>query len=200
MAILPKPLQHLMNTLERLPGIGPKSAARLAFALLRQPELAQNLAQALLELEQVTLCRRCFHLTEAGQELCGICRDPNRDPHTVCVVEEPLDVLALERAGVFQGRYHVLHGVISPVEGIGPQDLRIAELLERVRQEDIREVVLATNPSLEGDATAQYLFQQLRPLGVRVTRLAQGLPSGGDLEYTDPLTLVRAFVGRQEMR
>lgn len=199
MAILPKPLQRLMEVLEQLPGIGPKSSARLAFVLLRRPELARQLLQALLELEQVTLCQRCFHLTEMGQQLCSICRDPNRDPHTVCVVEEPLDVLALERAGVYQGRYHVLHGVISPVEGVGPQDLRIAELLERVHQEEVQEVILATNPSLEGDATAQYLFQQLRPLGVRVTRLAQGLPSGGDLEYTDPLTLVRALMGRQEM-
>ena len=199
MSVLPKPLQHLMEALERLPGVGPKSAARLAFFLLRQPEVARHLAEALADLERVTFCSRCFHLTEEGQALCSICQNPHRDHRVVCVVEEPLDVLAIERAGVYQGVYHVLHGVISPVEGVGPEDLRLQELLERIPQEGIEEVILATNPSLEGDATAHYLYQRLKPLGVKVTRLAQGLPSGGDLEYADPLTLVRALMGRQEM-
>ncbi len=199
MSVLPKPLQHLMEALERLPGVGPKSAARLAFFLLRQPEVARHLVEALTDLERVTFCSRCFHLTEEGQALCSICQNPHRDHRVVCVVEEPLDVLAIERAGVYQGVYHVLHGVISPVEGVGPEDLRIRELLERIPQEGIEEVILATNPSLEGDATAHYLYQRLKPLGVKVTRLAQGLPSGGDLEYADPLTLVRALMGRQEM-
>lgn len=199
MTVLPKPLQRLMEALERLPGVGPKSAARLAFFLLRHPEGARHLAEALMDLERVTFCSRCFHLTEEGQRLCSICRNPQRDHRVVCVVEEPLDVLAIERAGVYQGVYHVLHGVISPVEGVGPEDLRLQELLERIPQEGIEEVILATNPSLEGDATAHYLYQRLKPLGVKVTRLAQGLPSGGDLEYADPLTLVRALMGRQEM-
>ncbi len=199
MTALPPALQRLMETLERLPGIGPKSAARLTFFLLKQPELARTLAETLQGLDTVTLCQRCFHITEAGQPLCAICRDPNRDASTICVVEEPLDVLALERAGVYQGVYHVLHGVISPVEGVGPEDLRIPELLDRVTQGGVKEVILATNPSLEGDATASYLASLLKPLGVKVTRLAQGLPSGGDLEYADPLTLVRALVGRQEV-
>ncbi len=199
MPVLPEPIQRLMQALERLPGVGPKTSARLAFFLLRHLPLARDLTQALEDLERVTLCRRCFHLTEEGQAFCAICRDPRRDPATVCVVEDPLDVLALEQAGVYQGRYHVLHGVISPVEGVGPEDLRIRELLERIPAEGIQEVILATNPSLEGDATAMYLYERLKPLGVRVTRLAQGLPSGGDLEYADPLTLVRALMGRQEM-
>lgn len=199
MAILPKPLQRLMEALERLPGIGPKSAARLAFYLLRHPEVARALAENLVALETVTYCRRCFHLAEAGEELCGICRNPQRERTVICVVEEPLDVLAIERAGVYQGVYHVLHGVISPVEGIGPEDLRIRELLERIPKEEVQEIILATNPSLEGDATANYLHQRLKPLKVKITRLAQGLPSGGDLEYADPLTLVRALMGRQEM-
>ncbi len=199
MPILPEPIQRLMHALERLPGVGPKTSARLAFFLLRHLPLARELAQALEGLERVTLCQRCFHLTEEGQEVCSICRDPNRDATTVCVVEDPLDVLALEQTGAYRGVYHVLHGVISPVEGIGPEDLRIRELLERIPREGIREVILATNPSLEGDATAAYLYERLKPLGVKVTRLAQGLPSGGDLEYADPLTLVRALMGRQEM-
>lgn len=199
MAALPEPLQRLMDALERLPGIGPKSAARLSFFLLKHPEVAGRLRTSLEGLERVTLCQRCFHITETEQEHCAICRDPHRDHTTVCVVEEPLDVLALERPGVYRGVYHVLHGVISPVEGIGPEDLRIRELLERIPREGIREVILATNPSMEGDATASYLYALLRPLGVKVTRLAQGLPTGGDLEYADPMTLVRALLGRQEM-
>ncbi len=201
MSVLPEPLQNLIVALERLPGIGPKTAARLAFFLLRAPEgVAESLASALLEVRQnTTFCQECFHITLAGRPYCSICEDTKRDGSLICVVEEPLDVLALERIGVYQGKYHVLHGVLSPVEGVGPEDLKIAPLLERVRRGDVREVILATNPSMEGDATALYVRQQLQPLGVRVTRLARGLPVGGDLEYADQSTLLRALTGRQEM-
>ncbi len=198
---LPKPVRDLIEAFERLPGIGPKTAARLALYLLRSPqEVAQQLRDALTNLHQgVAYCERCFHFTEAGQPFCSICRDPDRDPTTVCVVEDPLDVVALERVGLYQGLYHVLHGVLSPIEGVGPDDLRIRELEERVRREGVQEVILATNPSLEGDATAVYLAQRLKPLGVKITRLAQGLPTGGDLEYADQTTLMRALLGRREM-
>ncbi|NPA06908.1 MAG: recombination protein RecR [Chloroflexi bacterium] len=197
---LPKPLQRLIQAFERLPGIGPKTASRLAFYLLRAPdEVRQELQQALAEVPKVTYCQRCFYFAEPGQTLCPICQDPQRDHTTVCVVEDPLDVVAIERTGLYQGVYHVLHGVLSPIEGIGPEDLRIRELEDRIPAEGIREVILATNPSLEGDATAAYLAQRLKPLGVKVTRLAQGLPTGGDLEYADQATLARALLGRQEM-
>jgi recombination protein RecR len=201
MAVLPEPVQNLITAFERLPGIGPKSASRLTFFLLRAPdELSQMLADALLTLKSATsLCPVCFNITNAGRETCEICSDSRREEATICVVEEPLDVLALERTGAFQGRYHVLHGVLSPIEGIGPEDLKIRPLIERVRAGNVREIILATNPSMEGDATALYLSQQLIPFKIRITRLARGLPVGGDLEYADQNTLLRALSGRQEM-
>jgi recombination protein RecR len=199
--ILPEPIQTLINALERLPGIGPKSASRLAFFLLRSgDDLAEELAQALKGLkERVAFCQECFNITSAGRERCEICDDPRRDSTMLCVVEDSLDVLSLERTGGFSGKYHVLHGVLSPIEGIGPDDLKIQPLIERVRRGGIKEVILATNPSMEGDATALYLRQRLEPFGLRVTRLARGLPVGGDLEYADQNTLLRALAGRQEM-
>lgn len=201
MPILPEPVQNLINALERLPGVGPKTASRLTFHLLRSnDDLPNQLADALKAIRTATgTCQTCFNITVAGQTECDICQDEHRDPSSICVVEEPLDVLALERTGGFTGRYHVLHGVLSPIEGIGPEDLKIRPLIERARQGTIREIIIATNPSMEGDATALYLHQQLIPLGVRVTRLARGLPMGGDLEYADQNTLLRALAGRQEM-
>ena len=199
--LLPAPIQDLINALSRLPGICPKTASRLTFFLLHAPDdLAQNLANALMSLKSGTAnCPVCFNITAAGRDICEICESRERDNGMVCVVEEPLDVLALERTAGYEGRYHVLHGALSPIEGIGPDDLRIRELLERVRLGGIREIILATNPSMEGDATAMYLQQRLTPLGVHVTRLARGLPVGGDLEYADQNTLLRALAGRQEM-
>jgi recombination protein RecR len=201
MSVLPEPVNNLINAFERLPGIGPKSASRLAFFLLRAPdEISQQLADALNQLKSATsFCQRCFNITLSSQNLCEICSDTRRDNTVICVVEEPLDVLMVERTGGFQGSYHVLHGVLSPIEGIGPEDLKIRPLLERVKVEQTREIIIATNPSMEGDATALYLRQQLIPLGTRVTRLARGLPVGGDLEYADQNTLLRALAGRQEL-
>jgi recombination protein RecR len=199
--ILPEPIQKLIVAFERLPGIGPKSASRLAFFLLRAPEdISQELSDALDGLKgKVAFCQECFNITDAGRTRCEICESSRRDPSLICVVEEALDVLALERTGAFPGKYHVLHGVLSPIEGIGPDDLKIRPLVERVARGGVKEVILATNPSMEGDTTALYLQQQLRPLGVQVTRLARGLPVGGDLEYADQNTLLRALSGRQEM-
>jgi recombination protein RecR len=199
--LLPEPLQNLITALERLPGIGPKSASRLAFFLLRAPEdVAQSLADALSALKSETdFCQECFNITLAGRELCEVCDSPERDRSILCVVEEPLDVIALERLGAYRGRYHVLHGVLSPIEGIGPDDIKIKPLIERVAAGGVSEIILATNPSMEGDATALYLRQHLLPYGVHLTRLARGLPVGGDLEYADQNTLLRALSGRQEM-
>ena len=199
--LLPESLQLLINALERLPGIGPKSASRLAFYFLRAPEeVAQDLSSALANLKANTaLCQECFNITESDRERCEVCESSARDGSLVCVVEEALDVLALERTGGYKGKYHVLQGVLSPIEGIGPDDLKIKQLIARVGRGEIKEVILATNPSMEGDATALYLQQHLEPLGVRVTRLARGLPVGGDLEYADQNTLLRALSGRQEM-
>lgn len=199
--ILPKPIQDLINALSRLPGIGPKTASRLTFYLLTaQDDLPQDLAAALSALKtQTTYCKTCFNITITGQSQCDICIDEDRDQDVICVVEEPLDVLALERTDGFHGRYHVLQGALSPIEGIGPQDLKIRELIARVSNEDIREIIIATNPSMEGDATAMYLRQRLASSPVRITRLARGLPVGGDLEYADQHTLLRALAGRQEM-
>lgn len=201
MAVLPEPIQKLTLAFERLPGIGPKSAARLTFYLLRAPEeISRSLADALLELKSATaLCPICYNITSAGRETCEVCADPRRDEAVLCVVEEPMDVLVLEKTGGFQGKYHVLHGVLSPIEGIGPEDLKIRPLVERIRSGGVREVILATNPSMEGDATALYLRQQLLPFGVRISRLARGLPVGSDLEYADQNTILRALAGRQEM-
>lgn len=199
--LLPAPIQDLINAFSRLPGIGPKTASRLAFYLLRAPdEQSLDLAEALQGLKTGTArCPVCFNMMVSGRETCEVCDSTERDPGQICVVEDPLDVLALERTGVYRGRYHVLHGALSPIEGIGPEHLMIAPLIDRVRQGAVREVILATNPSMEGDYTAAYLAQQLRPLGVQVTRLARGLPVGGDLEYADQTTLQRALSGRQAL-
>ncbi|OGO37234.1 MAG: recombination protein RecR [Chloroflexi bacterium RBG_16_57_11] len=199
--LLPEPIQNLVNALSRLPGIGPKTASRLTFYLLRAPEdISRDLAEALFQLKAgTTYCRTCYNITTAGRIECEICSNDGRDFRQVCVVEEPLDVIALERTGGFLGRYHVLHGALSPIEGIGPEQLRIRELVKRVRAGGIQEIILATNPSLEGDYTAAYLRQQLLPFDLRLTRLARGLPVGGDLEYADQNTLLRALAGRQEL-
>ena len=199
--MLPVPIQKLISALERLPGVGPKSASRLAFFLLRAPEdVAEGLSEALRGLkDRIAFCQECFNITEAGRDRCEICEDQTREPGVLCVVEEALDVVALERVGAYRGKYHVLHGVLSPIEGVGPADLKIAPLIERASAGGIREVILATNPSMEGDATALYLQQRLRPLGVKITRLARGLPVGGDLEYADQNTILRALSGRSEM-
>jgi recombination protein RecR len=198
---LPEPIQDLVNALSRLPGVGPKTASRLAFFLLRAPDdLSRDLAEALLNLKSgTTICQTCFNITTVGQIECEICSNAARDGGLICVVEEPMDVLALERTAAYSGRYHVLHGALSPIEGIGPEDLKIRELVVRLRAGGVREIILATNPSLEGDYTAAYLSQQLKPFGVHLTRLARGLPVGGDLEYADQNTLLRALAGRQEM-
>ena len=199
--ILPAPIRDLINAFSRLPGIGPKTASRLTFYLLTAPDdLSQDLSAALSALKtQIAYCQTCFNITITGQTQCEICTDADRDQDVICVVEEPLDVLAIERTEGFHGRYHVLQGVLSPIEGIGPEDLKIRELLTRVSNAATREIILATNPSMEGDATAMYLRRQLASSAVRVTRLARGLPVGGDLEYADPHTLMRALDGRQEM-
>jgi recombination protein RecR len=193
------PIQDLIDELNRLPGIGPKSAQRLAFHIVKtQAQDARRLADAITRAkERVRFCRECFGVSEG--ELCRVCADPTRDPAVVCVVEEPKDVSAVEKAGVVKGRYHVLGGAISPMQGVGPDDLRVQELLDRVSRNGIGEVILATNPNLEGNATAMYVAGLLKPLGVRVTRLASGLPVGGDLEYADEVTLGQALEGRREM-
>jgi recombination protein RecR len=197
----PVSVTNLIEQLARLPGIGPKTASRLTYYLLRAPEeQARSLAEALQDLKTRTrFCSACFNITDADVDPCAICRDERRDSGLLCVVATPLDVLAIERTREFRGRYHVLHGVISPVEGVGPEDLRIRELLERATRQPPREIILATNPSLEGESTAMYLQRQLAPLGVRVTRLARGLPMGADLEYADQITLAHALEGRQSM-
>jgi recombination protein RecR len=198
---LPEPIQNLINNFSRLPGIGPKTASRLTFYLLRATEdLARDLGESLLELKSgTTFCRTCFNITASGRDECEICTSVERDGALVCVVEEPLDMLALERTGGYLGRYHVLNGALSPIEGIGPEDIKIRELIERVKDGGIKEIILATNPSMEGDYTAAYIQQQLESLDVQLTRLARGLPVGGDLEYADQSTLLRALDGRQEM-
>ncbi len=194
-----EPIQRLIEAFERLPGIGPKSASRLAFYMLRAPdEQVQDLAQAIATLkESIVYCSRCQNLSETDP--CAICSDPGRDQHLVCVVEDPLDVVAIERTGAYKGLYHVLHGVINPVAGVGPDDLRVQSLLDRLEGEPIQEVLIATNPNMEGEATAMYLARLLHPKGVRVTRLARGLPVGGDLEYADEITLSRALEGRRDI-
>jgi recombination protein RecR len=199
--LLPEPIQDLINAFSRLPGIGPKTASRLTFYLLHSSEeLSSDLAKALLALKTNTAyCQTCYNITTAGQTQCEICADSERDAGIICVVEEPLDVVALERTAAYQGKYHVLHGALSPIEGIGPENLRIRELIDRVRAGEVREVILATNPSMEGDYTAAYLQKQLSPYSLHLTRLARGLPVGGDLEYADQNTLLRALSGRQDM-
>lgn len=199
MAVYEGLVQALVDELGRLPGIGPKSAQRIAFYLLKTPaEDANRLAKSITEAKaRVTWCRRCFNFAEG--ELCTFCRDDRRDPSVLCVVQEPADIVAVERTHEFHGRYHVLQGAISPIEGIGPEQLRVTELLRRIDEEGVREVILATNPNIEGEATAMYLAKQLKPRGLRVTRIASGLPVGGDLEYADEVTLGRAFEGRREV-
>jgi recombination protein RecR len=193
------PIQDLVDELNRLPGIGPKSAQRLAFHIVKAAgQDAKRLADAIVQAkERVRFCRECFGVSEG--ELCRLCADPSRDAEVICVVEEPKDVSVLERSGAIKGRYHVLGGSISPMQGIGPDDLRVNELLERAGRNGVTEVILATNPNLEGNATAMYVAGLLKPLGIRVTRLASGLPVGGDLEYADEVTLGQALEGRREM-
>jgi recombination protein RecR len=195
----PGALGRLIEELGRLPGVGPKTAQRLAFFLLRQERPAvEGLAQALLGAKDlVRYCARCFAFSEA--ELCDICRDPRRRSELLCVVSEPKDVWALERTREYPGLYHVLHGTLSPMDGIGPERLKIAELLRRLEDKTVREVILATNPDVEGEATAIYLHDLIKPLGLRVTRLASGLPAGGDLDYADDVTISRALGGRREL-
>jgi recombination protein RecR len=197
--VLPQPVQQLIDEFARLPGIGPKSASRLTFYLLRSAnEQALDLAEALQDLKERTrFCSVCFNITESDP--CLICDDETRDEGLLCVVEEPLDVVAIERSRAYNGRYHVLHGAISPVEGIGPEDLKVEELMQRVQQGTFSEIILATNPTLEGESTALYLQRRLADSGAKLTRLARGLPVGGDLEYTDEITLGRALEGRQEL-
>lgn len=199
--LIPEPVQKLIDAFSRLPGVGPKTASRLTFYLLRGSEdLSADLAEALSALKANTAyCQQCFNITTADRTLCEICDHPTRDRHLICVVEEPLDVLALERTAGYQGLYHVLHGALSPIEGVGPEDLKIQELMNRLAEGEVEEIILATNPSMEGDATAMYLQQQAGQFGLRVTRLARGLPVGGDLEYADQNTLLRALSGRQDM-
>ena len=199
MTTLPPSVIRLIETLAELPGIGPKTASRLTFFMLRGgSDLPLRLAEALRELKERTrFCSTCFNITESDP--CPVCADPARDRGTICVVENPLDVLAIERTEQYHGLYHVLHGALSPMEGIFAENLRVGELLNRVQTGAVREVILATNPTGEGDYTASYLLSKLRPLGVRVTRLGRGLPVGGDLEYADQVTLANALDGRREM-
>jgi len=191
-------INKLIQEFNKLPGIGPKSAQRIAFYLLRaSDEQSRLLAEVILSLKQkITLCSTCFNVTESDP--CPICRNDQRDHNQICIVEQPQDILALEHTGIYHGRYHVLHGAISPTEGIGTEDIRIKELLNRVQDGSVKEVILATNPTLEGEQTAMYLSQLISPLGIKVTRLARGLPFGTELEYADDVTLTRAIEGRQE--
>jgi recombination protein RecR len=206
MANYPAPLARLIKELSRLPGIGEKTAARLAFYLLKEKaEDVQELSESIGRLKrELGLCRICFGLSEVDPQSadgaqCGICRDPRREREKICVVEEPSDMMAVEKSQEYKGLYHVIHGTISPLDGVGPDALRIKELLERVGGNGVREVIVATNPTVEGEATALYLSKTLKPFGISVTRIARGLPMGGDLEYTDAVTLGKAFEGRREI-
>jgi recombination protein RecR len=196
---VPEPVTKLVEAFSRLPGVGPKTASRLTYFLLRQPdEVSASLADALRDLKTKTrFCSVCYNITV--DDPCGICGDLKRDHSLIAVVEEPLDVLAIERTSSYEGVYHVLHGAISPVNGIGPEDLRVRELVKRVEKGDVLEIIVATNPGLEGDATALFIQRELENKGVKITRLARGLPVGGDLEYADPVTLMRALQGRNAL-
>ncbi len=200
-AATPQPVERLIEAFARLPGIGPKTASRLTFYLLRAPEgESLELSEALREMKaQTILCKRCYNISTSDAAICMICSDGSRRIDQVCVVEEPLDVMAIERTGIFKGTYHVLHGALSPVEGVGPDDLRLAELFGRIDPEGIKELIIATNPTLEGEATAMYIKKQLVERPLLLTRLARGLPSGGDLEYADQTTLSQALEGRSEL-
>ena len=199
MAYYPEPVARLIEAFQRLPGIGPKTAQRLTFYMLkRPPDEVRELGDALLAVKQkITYCRLCFNVTD--EDPCRICSDPRRDANVICVVEEPNDLLAMERTGEYRGRYHVLLGALSPLDGIGPDDLKIRELLARLEGHGTAEIILATNPNVEGEATALYLAKLLRPHAVRITRIARGLPVGGDLEYADQVTLSKALEGRREI-
>ena len=199
MAFYAAPIARLLEELERLPGIGPKSAQRLAYHILRgDAEAASRLADAIVEVKRaISFCERCFNFAE--NDLCEICADPTRDQSLICVVEEPRDVVAVERTGEFRGTYHVLQGAISPMDGIGPEQLRVRELIDRLGTEGVSEIILATDPNVEGETTALYIARLAKPLGLRVTRIASGLPVGGDLEYADEVTLGRALEARREM-
>lgn len=201
MRLVAEPVERLIDELSRLPGIGPKTAARLAFWLLRSSdEQATSLADAIREVkEKITLCPQCFNYMTVDSEACTICSSPNRDKAAVCAVEEPLDIRAIERTHEYKGLYHVLHGRISPLDGIGPEKLKLRELETRVSKGEIKEVIIATDPTIEGSATAHYISQMLGPYKIKVTRLAHGLPVGGDLEYADEVTISRALQGRQVM-
>lgn len=197
----PDAINRLVAQLARLPGIGEKTAQRLSFHLLRTPELARGLSNALVEVvDRVKLCSRCFSLHDGAEDTrCGFCTDARREDRVLCVVEGISDELAIERTKEFRGRYHVLHGVLSPLEGIGPEQLRIKELLSRLQDAAVEEIIVATNPDVEGEATALYLTRLLKPMGLRVSRLAQGIPMGGDLEYADQATLARALTARRDL-
>ncbi len=199
MARMIKPLANLYEQLRRLPGVGSKTALRLAYHIIDMPaEDVQHLATALLEAKgHIHYCQRCFNLTDA--EICSICTDAGRDSYTICVVEQPQDIVAMERSRGYHGLYHVLHGALSPLDGIGPDNLRIRELFQRLQRESITEIIIATNSNVEGEATATYLAQLLKPVGVKVSRIAHGLPVGGDLEYADEVTLSKALENRREM-
>jgi recombination protein RecR len=194
-----EPVARLIEQFARLPGIGPKSAQRLTFYLLRNPaQVSEELADAIRQMKHaVMFCSECQNITDSDP--CPVCRSETRDRRVICVVEEPLDILALERTRGYRGLYHVLHGALSPVEGIGPDELKIKELLSRLQRDEVTEVILATNPNVEGETTSIYLTRLLRPLGIRITQIARGLPVGGDLEYADEVTLARALEGRREM-
>ena len=193
------PIQILIDEFRRLPGIGPKSAQRLVFYLLKEEDEASNqLAEAILGLKAgLQLCSQCNNVTDKNP--CRLCQDPNRDPKTICVVEEPFNVLSIEKSGGYRGRYHVLHGVISPINGVGPEDLKLKNLLERLADETVEEIIVATNPTAEGEATALYLSRLIKPLGLTISRIASGIPVGSDIEYADSVTLSTALAGRRSL-
>ena len=199
MALHAKPIDQLIEALTRLPGIGRKTAARLTFHILRSSlSEAQALARAILDVkEKIRLCSTCFNLTD--EDPCRVCQDEHRSKEILCVVEGPNDLIAIENTGAFKGRYHVLHGALSPLEGVGPENIKVKELMERLHREKVAEVILATNPTVEGGATALYLIDLIRPLGIRVTRIAYGIPMGGEIEYSDVMTLSKALEGRREI-
>ncbi|MGQ9508541.1 MAG: recombination mediator RecR [Thermodesulfobacteriota bacterium] len=200
MSTFAKPIESLIEALTRLPGIGRKTATRLTFHILRSSLLeVQTLARAILDVkEKISFCSTCFNLTD--EDPCRICRDPQRSKEILCIVEGPNDLTAIENTGIYRGRYHVLHGTLAPLEGIGPENLKIKELIERLKRECVKEVILATNPTLEGDATALYLIELIKPLGIKITRIALGIPVGGEIEYSDGMTLTKAIEERREIK